>query len=187
MLPWGHAGFGYLLYSALVRARTGRPPTGPPVLGLVLGTQFPDLVDKPAAWTFDVLASGRSLGHSVFTFAILMGVLWAVFDTPRRRALVAAFGVGYGSHLVGDALAPVVQGESENLGYLLWPLLPGPTDHNTSFLEFFLSLQWTPFMLFGFAVAFASVVVWMFDGMPGVTDLFALVSSADAVDSADDR
>jgi len=66
MWPWGHLAVGYLLWSVLVRDRRFRPPTGAETLLLAVGTQFPDAVDKPLAWSLGVLPNGRSLAHSVF-------------------------------------------------------------------------------------------------------------------------
>ena len=60
MWPWGHLALGYLLHSPLARARFGRPPTDRATLLLVIGTQLPDLVDKPLAWWLGVLPAGRS-------------------------------------------------------------------------------------------------------------------------------
>ncbi|RDI69690.1 metal-dependent hydrolase [Halopelagius longus] len=172
MLPWAHAAFGYLLYSFGSRIRTHRPPSGVPVLALVFGTQFPDLIDKPAAWTFGVLASGRSFAHSLFTFALVLGVLWSVFDDVRSRTLVTAFGVGYTSHLVGDVLGPVLHGNFGKVGFLLWPIFPGPSGHHTSFLQFFLTRRWSPMLALGVVLTAFTLAVWVWDGMPGVADVF---------------
>ena len=95
MLPWGHAALGYLFYTAYARLRYRHPPVGLSVYALGLGTQFPDLIDKPLAWHFAVLPSGRSLAHSLFTLGVVVGVLWYAFDTPEWRRLTAAFGVGW--------------------------------------------------------------------------------------------
>ena len=65
MWPWGHLAVGYLVYSGLSRWRFGRLPGSVATLAVALGTQLPDLVDKPLAWTVNVLASGRSLAHSL--------------------------------------------------------------------------------------------------------------------------
>lgn len=58
MWPWGHAAIGYLLFSMDTRLRYGRRPGGPATILLFFGTQFPDLVDKPLAWTLPLLPSG---------------------------------------------------------------------------------------------------------------------------------
>ena len=60
MLPWGHLAVGYLAYSLAVRVRSGGPPAGLAVAALAVGTQFPDLIDKPLVSWVSVLPSGRS-------------------------------------------------------------------------------------------------------------------------------
>lgn len=57
MWPWGHVGAGYLVYT-LLRRHTGERPAGAAVLALAVGTQFPDLVDKPLGWTVGLLPGG---------------------------------------------------------------------------------------------------------------------------------
>ena len=57
MWPWGHLAAGYPVYTAYTRLHTGDPPADVPALVALLGTQLPDLVDKPLA----VLPTVRSL------------------------------------------------------------------------------------------------------------------------------
>ena len=52
VLPWGHLAIGYLCLSLAIRARWRVPPQGPAVIAVAIGTQLPDLIDKPLAWTF---------------------------------------------------------------------------------------------------------------------------------------
>lgn len=76
MFPLGHAAVAYL-GSVAVAAATRRPlPVHRALAPLAVGSQFPDLLDKPLAY-YGVLVSGRSLGHSIFTAAlVLVGVRW---------------------------------------------------------------------------------------------------------------
>jgi len=173
MLPWAHAAVGYLVYSVYSRWRVGRPPVGLTVYAVVLGTQFPDLIDKPLAWSFAVLPSGRSLGHSLFTLGVLLVVLRVTFRYPDQRALSTAFGLGYVSHLLGDGIGAITSGEVSGLGYLLWPVTDVPTGDTRSFIEFFLALEPTLLMLAGFVLTIVAGVVWVYDGLPGVKDLYA--------------
>lgn len=173
MLPWGHAAVGYLFYSVYSRVRNGKVPAGLAVVALAVGTQFPDLIDKPLAWTFGVLPSGRSLGHSVFALAMVGGVvLWL---GRRRGALPAAvaFVVGWGSHLMADGYT-LLLGEPTCIRYLVWPLANCTYEEDHSFVEFFLALElhalWPEF-----ALAALTGVVWLFDGAPGLRYLFEQV------------
>ena len=124
--PWGHLAFGYLIYAIVVWIRRRRAPTGWPVVALAFGTQFPDLVDKPLAYTVHLFPEGRSLAHSVL-FAIPISV--AVVLWFRRRGhggIGAAFATGYLSHLVADGLSAGLAGHYRSLSFLLWPVLPAP-------------------------------------------------------------
>ncbi|RLM83593.1 metal-dependent hydrolase [Halobellus sp. Atlit-38R] len=172
MLPWGHAALGYVLYSLYARRRYGGPPVGLTVFALGIGTQIPDLIDKPFTWTIPLLPYGRSLGHSLFVLGAICSLLWLYFQHPDQRALTSAFGIGYSSHLVGDAIGPVVYGEYANLGYLLWPITNVPAEGSTrSFLAFFLNLTLTPLLWFGVGLTVVAFGLWIADGMPGVRDL----------------
>ncbi|MFB6155072.1 MAG: metal-dependent hydrolase [Haloferacaceae archaeon] len=168
MLPWGHAGVGYLLYSLYSRTARAEPPDGLPVLALAVGTQFPDLVDKPLAWTLALLPSGRSLAHSVFVAALVVAAIYALLSSRGHAESGRAFALGYASHLAADSLAPIVHGEYGSLTFLLWPLTPPLPDHNRSILEFFLSLELTPLLWFGVALTGVALAVWVADGTPGV-------------------
>jgi len=166
MLPWGHAAVGYLVYSLSTRLRHRRPPAAIAVLALAVGTQLPDLVDKPLAWTFGVLPSGRSLAHSVFALAIIGGVvLWI---GHQRDAFPAAEGfvVGWASHLLADGYT-LLLGESVCLRYLGWPLVACAYEADHSFLQFFLTLDlhaiWP-----GVALAGVAGTLWLAEGAPGV-------------------
>ena len=172
MLPWGHAALGYMFYTAYARLRYRHPPVGLTVYALGLGTQFPDLIDKPLAWHLAVLPSGRSLAHSLFTLVVIVGALWFAFDAPEQRRLTAAFSVGWVSHLVGDGVFAVLRGRWVGVHYLLWPVTSysgGPGDRNV--LTFFFHLELTPHLWVGVALTGVVLCVWLIDGAPGVADV----------------
>lgn len=167
MLPWGHAALGYLLYRVLRRlGDPDRPPTDAEALALAVGTQFPDLIDKPGAWTLAVVPSGRSVGHAIPVLVPILALLWIV-ASPDRRALVAAFVVGVGSHLLGDSWELLLAGKLGDLTFLLWPFFPVAPEHGRSFIEFFLSLTLTPTVAAGLVVTAVALGVWYRDGYPG--------------------
>jgi membrane-bound metal-dependent hydrolase YbcI (DUF457 family) len=123
VFPLGHALFGYLLYVPFAWITRYRLPYRATLVALLVGTQFPDLVDKPLAFV-GVLPSGRALAHSVFFATGLFAVLWIVARRSDRPDLVAAFGFGHVSHLIGDAVNPVAAGRIGELTFLLWPVFP---------------------------------------------------------------
>jgi hypothetical protein len=125
VFPLGHATFGYLLYLPFAWATTRRPPHGVALGALLVGTQFPDLVDKPLAFV-GVLPSGRSLAHSLFFAVGLLVVLRFVTRRYGRPHLAVAFGFGHVSHVLGDLWRPIAEGRVGELAFLLWPVLPAP-------------------------------------------------------------
>lgn len=178
MWPWGHLAVGYLVFVVVAsRSRLDRTPSM--LLAVAVGSQFPDLVDKPLAWTFAILPSGRSLAHSLLVVAVLLAVAYRLAPDILSRALVTAFGIGTVSHSLSD-LGPTVLGglllgdwtQLQWTTYLLWPVLESPPyPSDSSFLAHFLSfrLDWYVLVQFGlFAVALG---VWIHNGATGLTTL----------------
>nr|WP_312907624.1 metal-dependent hydrolase [Natronosalvus caseinilyticus] len=136
MFPLGHLAFAYLWYVAYA-AVTRRPlPARWPLVPLAIGSQVPDLIDKPSAY-FGVLESGRSVAHSLLTAVLCVGfITWGAHMLRQRSAhhwiqrlsavTPAAFAIGYLSHLVGDSIGPLRSGTYAELTFLLWPALPAP-------------------------------------------------------------
>lgn len=169
MWPWGHFAVGYITYSLLVHLHGRRPPTGPAAIAVVFGTQFPDLVDKPLAWTFGVIPNGRSLTHSLFAAALVILVVQLLLRRRGHAVAATAFAVGYLTHLFGDALAPVLSGDFYALGFLAWPLVPAISyGTEQSFAAHLRKLSLESLGLFEFGFAIAVVLLWLTDGAPGV-------------------
>jgi hypothetical protein len=156
MLPWTHAAFGYLLL-LLVAAVLGRQLSRAELAAVIVGTQLPDIVDKPLAWWFDVLPSGRSLAHSLIVAVPLSVVVLAYAWHRSHPEVGVAFGLGYASHLIGDTYLAVIYWRPEEFTYLLWPLLPAyPYDDFVGFTDFLLQ-QTLTWQLLVFFVASATV------------------------------
>ncbi len=189
MMPWGHAAFGYVVYSLGHRIWTRAPPSGLAVLALLFGTQLPDLVDKPLSWGLHLFPQGYSIGHSVFV-AVPVGLLvLTVAIVKGRSAVGAAFAVGYWSHLAGDVLIRVVGPDDAPFAPVLWPVvtLP-PYDHKVSLFErafdiigaFLYSLSTEKqLMILGIYLAPYTLVfiLWLLDGAPVVAELRRAVSN----------
>lgn len=181
MWPWGHAAIGYLLYSLGVRSFGRRPEDGP-VFVLLIGTQLPDLVDKPLAWFLGVFPQGYSVGHSVFVALPVGLVVLAVFRTHARAAI--AFTIGYWSHLAGDIGFGLLTNNPLTFHRVMWPILtlPAYSDELTgfarigayliSFINFFADEGLAAALLL-VAVYFGPVVLafslWILDGTPGLS------------------
>lgn len=172
MLPPGHVAVGYLVFSLIRRLVYDKRPSDLSTVWLVFGTQLPDVIDKPLAWRFGVLPSGRSLGHSLL-FAVPIVLL--VDRRLRRRGRPDAsqgFVVGYLSHLFTDWLVahPVYRDGPEWGSFLLWPILASP-DYGPR------PPLWPPAVYVDpveFALGLAIVGLWLIDGAPGL----AYVSAA---------
>lgn len=137
MLPLGHLAFAYLWYALYAAISTYRLPARLALLPLAFGSQFPDLIDKPLAYT-GVLTYGRSLAHSLFTFALCTFAVWWLTTRLRERwsaetlaerlriVTPTAFTIGYASHLLGDTYRFLLAGDLWAARFLVYPLLPIP-------------------------------------------------------------
>lgn len=153
MLPWTHAAFGYLLL-LLVAGVLGRRLSRAELIAVIVGTQLPDVVDKPLAWWFGVLPSGRSLAHSLLVAVPLSAVVLAYAWHRSHPEVGFAFGLGYASHLFGDTYLAVLYWRPEEFTFLLWPLLPAyPYDDLVGFTDFLLRQTVTRELLVLFAAA----------------------------------
>lgn len=180
MWPWEHLVFGYLVYSPGVRLLRREAPEHDAVLVLVLATQLPDLIDKPLAWTFSVLPSGLSLGHSLLFAVPLAAATVALARRRDRRSLGWAFTTGYLSHLLGDAIYPYLLGRNLPPTFLLWPLVgaeravtvTSTADKVLGLALGFVAFLGTPrgrvYLSVEAAVLCLTLALWFYDGRPGV-------------------
>ncbi|WP_435186456.1 metal-dependent hydrolase [Halobellus sp. EA9] len=137
MLPFGHAATAYLCYAVYAVVTSRRLPARLALFPLALGSQFPDLIDKPLAY-WNLVPYGRSLAHSVFTCGLVIALIWGSFHYARdywdpgswqdrlRVVTPAAFGIGYTSHLLGDSYTALLAGRFVDARFLLYPLYPLP-------------------------------------------------------------
>lgn len=188
MWPPEHLAVGYVCYSAYSHLRYRRPPSAAATVAVVLATQLPDVIDKTLAWTFDVLPSGHSLGHSLL-FAV---PLWFAVALAARLAgrpdVGSAFGIAYLSHLPGDVVYPLLIGRDTTLSFLFWPLTPAPTGepdggfvelfvhYATRYVELVLAGEVTGYVVAQLMLVGGVLVLWLYDGAPVATQLVALGS-----------
>lgn len=182
MWPWEHLAAGYLAYSLLVHLVYRRAPRGRITMAaLALGTQFPDLVDKPLAWAFDVLPSGTSLAHSVFVAVPLVAVVLLVSRAGDRTDAGTAFATGYLLHLPADVLYVVFYGSPVRWSVLLWPLVtppaqqgPGFIENVTYYFEQFLGAATSPegtmLLVLEVLLVGGALLLWLVDGVPGIRE-----------------
>lgn len=131
VFPLGHLAVGYLCYVGYCRY-SGRPATLPALkilFILAVATQLPDLVDKPLAHV-GILASGRSLGHSLLFLLPLSATVWW-FSVSREMQHISIVGtLGVLSHLGADSYRAILSGDWAALRYLLYPLISPVTYPN---------------------------------------------------------
>ena len=185
MWPWEHLAVAYVAVSLLARARGRRVGT----LGaaaLAVGSQFPDLVDKPLAWSLALLPSGTTLAHSVFVATPVCLLAWALARRYGYADAGLAFAVGYALHLPGDILyGPLTTGGEVSLDPLLWPLVAkagtapaaGLLTETLFYVNRYRAFLSRPEAL-GYVVLELSLLVsaaalWAIDGYPGLRPLLA--------------
>ena len=179
MWPWEHAAVGYVIYSLAVRVVDRRPPTDLAVIALLVGSQLPDLIDKPLAWWLNVLPAGRSLGHSLpFAIPLIASVLIAT-RAVGRSGIGGAFAIGYLSHLPGDVFYPVLLGDGPSLAFLLYPFVEMPPsagpgaiaklgDLLVGFGAFLATPRGTLYLTAESLLLALAVSLWVWDGRPGL-------------------
>lgn len=172
MWPWEHLAIGYLGYAVLYRRSViGSPHRRIPLAAMVVGTQFPDLVDKPMGWAFGVFPGGTSVTHSLFVAPILIAAIWLLGIALDRREAASAFCVGYFLHIPADLIYPIVHGEAPNLNAFLWPVVVtepatrlGLIGNVSHYFSKFVSFLGTPrgIAYLAFEAALVIAALWMF-------------------------
>ena len=169
MQPIVHLSVGYLCYAAYTRWRRHERPRGVPVLVVLVGAGLPDLLDKPLA-AAGIVDVGRTVGHSLFTAAIVMTIVWLIATRCDRRPLAMAFVIGYTSHIAADVPWHVLSGDIDELGFLLWPVTEMPAYTGVKPLGTVGGVEVTTLWLE--AVIFvAGIGLWWRDGKPGLETL----------------
>lgn len=170
-LFWGvskHLAAGYLLYSLLLRA-CERRPLPLPTAALLIGSLFPDLIDKPLTFV-GVLSYGRSFAHSLFTMVTVTALILYAIRRSEQQVIGYAFILGYFSHILVDMYGEVTGGATYiDTAFLLWPVV----------IKYQLGIA-SPDVPSGRAIfagiMLAAALLWFFDG------LFAVPRWIQAVD-----
>jgi len=89
---------------------------------IFIGSQFPDLIDKPLALQFNWIPTGRVFMHSL-PFAVPIWIIVSGYTWKTDRPHVGvSFTFAYFSHLIADNYITLVAGRIPN--DLIWPVLP---------------------------------------------------------------
>ncbi len=112
---------------------------------LILGSIFPDLIDKPLALLFEG-AGGRGFFHTPFLLTLICILLLL---TTKKKEMVWSFGLGVFFHLLLDI--PAVP--------WFWPLVPIQV-HKATFNEYFYTLFHEPLISITELISLIGLV-WM--------------------------
>ncbi|WP_410767560.1 metal-dependent hydrolase [Haloferax sp. DFSO60] len=179
MWPWEHLAVGYIAVSMWARA-ANRPLDGFAVLAVAFGTQFPDLIDKPLAWSFNIFPGGISVAHSVFVSIPLALLVVLVSRRYGVTTVGVAFALGYLSHIPADLFySGFFFGNYGALDSFLWPLShSGETATNgffgqvwyylSRFIFYLRRPEALAYLLFELVLVGSAFVLWIADGKPGV-------------------
>lgn len=178
MWPWDHLAFGYLLYLVLGAWKPSPHVDDLTFIVLAIGTQLPDVVDKPLAWSLGVLPSGLSLGHSFVFLALLTPLAVAVSNRHGRPVLAGALVTGVASHLVGDVLFALLVGSPRPYQFLFWPAIPAVTEPSVGlvptigelwfeYLTFLSTPRHATYLVVDLLFNGMAVAVWITNGAPG--------------------
>lgn len=182
MWPWHHLAVAYVLYSLFTHLILDRSPTGPETAAVVLGSQLPDLIDKPLTWIIGATSTSYALGHSIFFAPIACLVVYAVTARRSGRTLAGAFSLAYYSHLVTDVFDPTRTDRGLWLRAVLWPIESRPPSDPGGFLDHVVAYLFryafqlltdglTPQIILQLVLIVALVVLWLFDGAPIAADI----------------
>lgn len=108
----------------LIRDRAA--PTRKLLYVVFVGSLFPDLIDKPLAYQWFLIPTGRAFAHSpLVAVPVSLGILLIGRRTDHvREGFVFVF--AYVTHIVADFWFLWDYPASNHLQYLLWPLVPAP-------------------------------------------------------------
>lgn len=179
MWPWDHLAFGYLLYLILGAPNPRSQRDDLTFIVLAIGTQLPDLIDKPLAWSVGLLPSGLSLGHSVAFLAILTPLAVSVSNRYGRPGLASALVTGVASHLIGDVLFALLIGSPRPYQFLFWPVIPTAPEPSVGFgpaigevwskyIRFISTSRGAVYLFLNLTFNVTVLAVWIVDGTPGM-------------------
>lgn len=162
MYPLGHLAVAYLCYATYAKVTEAPRPQGLPLLTLAFASQLPDLVDKPLVY-LDVIASGRSLGHSLLIVVPVLLLAWWAVNQTTYREIGPALVIGVFAHLLGDTYQLVLTGDWAQLQFLLWPIFPAidyPSDSIAPWVRL-LNRNPSPYMQFEYFLAGLALMIWL--------------------------
>jgi len=179
MWPWEHVVAGYVVYSITSHLWRRRAPGARETVLVVSGSLVPDLIDKPLAWSFQVVSSGYGPAHSVLITVPVIALLSTRWVARGRPWPAVAFATGYILHFSGDLLYQAMDGTIDP-GVILWPVLVSePTGERAGFVtesitrisDFTSQLiggNLSAYVMIQLGLLAVAVLLWAYDGAPGL-------------------
>jgi inner membrane protein len=118
MFVWGHVGLtlaAMKFIEKILSMKNKKTSSWYDYRFIILGSVLPDLIDKSIYFFFREMKTGRSFGHTLLSWCIILNLglfIWAVFKKPVLVALAA----GYLLHFLFDIMWL-------NPETLFWPIL----------------------------------------------------------------
>jgi hypothetical protein len=122
MLPIEHFVVAFLPVSAYVLGRDRRLPIPGLVAIVFVGSQFPDLIDKPLAYQFGLIPSGRVFMHSLPIAGPFLTIIMLYGWYTGRPRVTSAFVFAHLSHLFADNYRALLQPNPSVPSDLFWPI-----------------------------------------------------------------
>lgn len=178
MWPWEHVVVGYVAFSLTSHLWRRGPPRSAEAGTVVVASLLPDLVDKPLAWSFDLVVSGYGPAHSVFVALPAVVAVATASLLAGRRWVGVSFAVSYLLHLVGDILHNATGSGSIAPEILIWPVrvyAPGSPRVGViqetllrvnRFRAEVIAGDLTLYTRVQLALMAIAVVLWVYDGTP---------------------
>lgn len=177
MWPWEHVVIGYLAYSAATHLWRRAPPRADETALVAFASLLPDLIDKPLAWSLQLVSSGYGPAHSIFVVVPAIAVISAGWRATGRPWRAVAFATGYLLHVPGDVILLATDGTVDTAVFL-WPVVVfEPNGQSSGFLtesidrisEFLTGLfagDVSTYMAIQLGLLAVAVLVWLYDGAP---------------------
>ncbi len=111
----------------VVQRRRRLPSSAPGIDAPARRDALPDVIDKPLAWTFAILPSGRMLAHSLVVSLPVLTVVVLLAAHRGYGQYGMVFSAGYLSHIAGD-FYPIARLGMEYYFFpnLFWPFCGNP-------------------------------------------------------------
>jgi membrane-bound metal-dependent hydrolase YbcI (DUF457 family) len=177
MWPWEHVVVGYLAFSAASHLWRRRSPRAGEAALVVLASLLPDLIDKPLAWSLQLVSGGYGPAHSTFFVLPALAILCGRWWLTDRRWRGVAFATGYLLHVSGDVFFNAMDGTVDPEVFL-WPVLVyEPSGERAGFaaetvlrvskyLANLFSGDVSTYTTIQLGLLAVTIVLWMYDGAP---------------------